>query len=871
METTARPSKKQRRHQIKQEILDWISQQPDRRVLETQFREKAGSLSDFYALIGSPEFTVFKRKGQRWVTAQRFLDEEVEAGHRQFAQQKKQRRGQLRQDVLLWLAGRPDQMATKEEFQQQFGIGSEANTVLADEVFVFFDFKGKRWIQPKEYHETAFRKIMAKERRVRAEGEWQKLVPLCGEVMRPDGTHGKSGRLYVIARTYTAESAAKRLGFANGIIRAAVAGGDLPSFTDPDGKVRIPAAAVEEAANSEELRETIGGYTRLKVRQLSIVAGVSYSTFRNRLRRARLSVVEPLWREVRGMWGLPDTLKEFNEILEERYPVWLERVREDRSDHDYLPWDEYERTRAQARAEANALRQQLIEVFPTWDRDRTEQHITLHMGPTNSGKTFSGLNNLATAGSGWYLSPLRLLAHEVYETLNKRGVPCNLLTGEETIEVPGAQITAATIEMFNPRSSGECIIIDEAHMLADEQRGWAWTRAVMEATAPEIHIVGSPVSEALICRLAEELGFEVSTERYERLTPLNVAERPWSLEDLPPRTILVAFSRRMVLALKADLEKKFNRSVAVIYGNLPPEVRLRQAERFASGEAEICVATDAIGMGLNLPADNVCFYEVEKFDGKNVRVLNHNEVKQIAGRAGRFGMSEQGLVGALSRANLEVIREAIDAENTSIGFAYVSPTPESLTLLPGTLDEKLGQWMTLKAIPERWRQLLKPVDLSEQITLAGMLSPAHVKRLGEEITLQLISAPCANNTEPYWLACAEAIIAQQEMPVPDSNLPKKITDNESLESYELTIRCADIYLWLAQRREFGRYAPQEEFVRAERRRMSQVLDKALAARIDTARRCRNCGRPLPIQSRYNICGRCHRERRYSNNSNVTFY
>jgi ATP-dependent RNA helicase SUPV3L1/SUV3 len=73
----------------------------------------------------------------------------------------------------------------------------------------------------------------------------------------------------------------------------------------------------------------------------------------------------------------------------------------------------------------------LIEVFPTWDRDRAEQHITLHMGPTNSGKTFSGLNNLAAAGSGWYLSPLRLLAHEVYETLNKRGVLCNLLTGEE--------------------------------------------------------------------------------------------------------------------------------------------------------------------------------------------------------------------------------------------------------------------------------------------------------------------------------------------------------------------------------------------------------------------------------------------------------
>jgi len=420
--------------------------------------------------------------------------------------------------------------------------------------------------------------------------------------------------------------------------------------------------------------------------------------------------------------------------------------------------------------------------------------------------------------------------------------------------------------MFNPRQSGECIIIDEAHMLADDQRGWAWTRAVMEAAAPEIHIVGSPVSESLILRLAEELGFAVTTERYERLTPLHVAERPWTLENLPARTILVAFSRRTVLGLKADLEKIYNRSVAVVYGNLPPEVRLRQAERFASGEVEICVATDAIGMGLNLPADNVCFYEVEKFDGKNMRVLNPNEIKQIAGRAGRFGLSEQGLVGALSKANLNIIRQSIQVENTSIGIAYVSPTPESLALLPGTLDEKLRQWMTLNGIPQRWRRLLKPVDLSEQITLAGMLTPANIKRLGEETALHLISAPCANNTEPYWLACAKAIIARNDMPVPDGDLPRKITDTESLESYELMIRCADIYLWLAQRREFSRYAPEEDTVRAERRRLSVILDDALAARIDTTRRCRSCGRPLPHQARHNICDRCYRERRYRNDA-----
>jgi hypothetical protein len=775
-------------------------------------------------------------------------------------QSKKERENQLRQDVLLWLSGQSDQMATKEAFREQFGSLDGASSILHSDELVIFDYQGKRWIQIRAYHEAVFRKKMAKQRRANIDQAWQKCVPLCGDVMRQDGTRGKSGRLYVMARTYTPESAGKRLSLNPSVVRSAVASGDLYSFKDPEGKTRIPAADIEHAAKSPEILEKISGNVRLNVRQIALVTGMSYTMVRNRLRRANISLTDPLWKEVRGKWGLPGSFGEFNAVLEERYPAWVESTVGDYGNGS-VPHSEVERTRAQARAEANLLRQQLIEVFPTWDRDRTDQHITLHMGPTNSGKTFSGLGNLADAGSGWYLSPLRLLAHEVFETMNKRGVACNLLTGEESVMIPGAQITAATIEMFNPHRSGDCIIIDEAHMLADDQRGWAWTRAIMEASAPEIHIVGSPVSEALVYRLAEQLGFTVTTERYERLTPLHVAEQPWSLENLPARTILVAFSRRTVLGLKSDLEKKFNRSVAVVYGNLPPEVRLRQAERFASGEAEICVATDAVGMGLNLPADNVCFYEVEKFDGKNIRVLNSNEIKQIAGRAGRFGLSQLGLVGALSRANLDILRQALEVESTDIGVAYIAPTPESLALIPGALGSKLRQWMSLNGIPDRWRRLLKPVDLSQQISLAEMLSPSNVRRLGEKATLQLINAPCANNTEPYWLSCARAIIARQPMPVPIGELPKKITDSNSLESCELMIRCADIYLWLAQRHEFRSFAPEQERVRSDRRRLSIILDEALAARIDTTRRCRTCGRALSAKARYNICGLCYREQR----------
>src|SRR5205814_4964475 len=105
---------------------------------------------------------------------------------------------------------------------------------------------------------------------------------------------------------------------------------------------------------------------------------------------------------------------------------------------------------------------------------------------------------------------------------------------------------------------------------------------------------------------------------HERLAPIELAKDPWSLELMPNRTILVAFSRRVVLSLKTELEM-LKRKVSVVYGNLPPEVRRRQADRFAEGKTEICVATDAVGMGLNLPADYVCFFETEKFDGKMMR------------------------------------------------------------------------------------------------------------------------------------------------------------------------------------------------------------------------------------------------------------
>src|SRR5260221_6045707 len=160
-----------------------------------------------------------------------------------------------------------------------------------------------------------------------------------------------------------------------------------------------------------------------------------------------------------------------------------------------------------------------------------------------------------------------------------------------------------------------------------------------------------------------------------------------------------------------------------VYGALPPEVRRRQADRFACGETEICVATDAIGMGLNLPADAVCFYETKKYDGKRVRPLTAMEVHQIGGRAGRFALAEQGIITALNKVDLDVLRQQFEQTPSPIKQAYVAPSVSDLALLPGRLAARLRKFRELESIPASMRSFIKTADLEDRIELASQLQP----------------------------------------------------------------------------------------------------------------------------------------------------
>ncbi len=685
---------------------------------------------------------------------------------------------------------------------------------------------------------------------------WQSALQVCGLDLRdgiPTPRPADSLEKQVFARSYTAKQAAKLAGVSTEALRAAAAELALDRFLDPRGKLRFPVYTFKPTAADPDLREMIAGYERLRPSELRVVLDMDQRRLNNSIREAGISPKRIIWRDIRGLWDLPETFAEYNQRLDAAAEKAGKGKRKGRRGG---------RNRRRRQREARAkLRNRLIDAFPKWRNAwRDQQQLHLHIGAPNSGKTHDALQALKAAGSGWYLAPLRLLAYEIFDRLNAEGVPCHLLTGEEYIPVEGARITAATIEMFNAQESGACVIIDEAQMLADADRGWAWTRALMESAAPEMHIIGPPTARNLIEVLASAAEIPCQVIEHERLAPIAVAERPFNLEALPPSTILVAFSRRNVLDLKMKLER-LGRAVSVVYGSLPPEVRRRQADRFAEGETEICVATDAVGMGLNLPADVVCFYQVEKFDGKNDRQLYPAELHQIGGRAGRYGMSKTGLIAATNRQDLRIVQELYAQEPATLNYARVAPTVDDLNLIPGSLAEQLTRWAELKSIPEELRAVITTADLDERIELAKMLSDEDIKKLGLAAALQLVNAPTRKSTRPYWLDCAYMILEGYQIPLPPAP-PLPIQDGGDLDATEYSIACADIYLWLSRRREFTQFCEAHAQTREERREWSLSIDEALLRNLNTAQRCRSCGALLPSRHRYRICDNCFRRRRY---------
>lgn len=247
------------------------------------------------------------------------------------------------------------------------------------------------------------------------------------------------------------------------------------------------------------------------------------------------------------------------------------------------------------------------EWFPSARAFKRKLH--LHIGPTNSGKTYHALLRLQEAKTGVYAGPLRLLAHEVYARLVAKGKRCNLITGDQMIFAEGletsmASINCCTVEMVPKGTECEVAVIDEIQMLGNSDRGWAWTEALIGLQAKELHMCGEERALPLVRDLGTAMGEELIIHRYERLSPLQTMDTSLkgSLQNLRKGDCVVSFSRKGIHALKKEIEQTTNKRAAIIYGALPPEVRVQQARLFndPDNDYDIIVASDAIGMGLNL-------------------------------------------------------------------------------------------------------------------------------------------------------------------------------------------------------------------------------------------------------------------------------
>lgn len=321
-----------------------------------------------------------------------------------------------------------------------------------------------------------------------------------------------------------------------------------------------------------------------------------------------------------------------------------------------------------------------------------KRKIVYHCGPTNSGKTYNALQRFMEAKTGIYCSPLRLLAMEVFDKVNAEGVYCSLLTGQEKKKVPFSNHVACTVEMASTEELYEVAVIDEIQMMADSHRGYAWTRAFLGLKADEIHLCGDPSVLNIVRKICSETGDELVEQRYERFKKLVVEAKTLlgDLRNVRSGDCVVAFSRREIFEVKLAIEKYTKHRCCVIYGALPPETRRMQANLFndQDNEYDILVASDAVGMGLNLNIRRVVFYSLSKYNGDKIVPVAASQVKQIAGRAGRRGsLYPDGLTTTLHLDDLDYLISCLQKPFDVVTKIGLFPFFEQVELFAGQLPK----------------------------------------------------------------------------------------------------------------------------------------------------------------------------------------
>ena len=478
------------------------------------------------------------------------------------------------------------------------------------------------------------------------------------------------------------------------------------------------------------------------------------------------------------------------------------------------------------------------------------RHFILHLGGTNTGKTYAGFQRLIRAETGVYLAPLRLLALEAQETLLDAGVDCGLTTGEEEDYREDDTHVAATAEKLNMRQRYDVAVIDECQMIADNRRGYAWTRAILGVQAPEIHLCAAPEAKNILVRLIENCGDSYEIEIHKRQTPLICMAHPVDAERVQPGDALITFSKVEVLSAAEDL-RQAGKEPAIIYGALPYATRRKQMEGFLEGRMEYIVATDAIGMGLNLPIRRILFMATEKFDGVERRELKPEEIQQIAGRAGRFGMYDKGYVGATE--NIGAIRAGLRTVVPPISYAVVGFS-DMVLRVDFDLLEVLSEWSKMPAA-EPYQKL----DISRYISVISKMREKGFF-FSKEQELRAANIPFDETDDSLWELFFRFLRAfQQGERIEQPGFPD--SGERTLPELEQHYRKLDLYFSFAKA--FDCPVDEERLYDSRERTANEINEILLHRLRSNIRFCKRCGKALPPHHRGNLCDGCFRKEKPS--------
>ena len=287
----------------------------------------------------------------------------------------------------------------------------------------------------------------------------------------------------------------------------------------------------------------------------------------------------------------------------------------------------------------------------------SKNKVTAVLGPTNTGKTYLAIDTMLSFQSGMIGFPLRLLAREVYDKVIKKMDPSQvaLITGEEKIIPINAKYFLCTVESMPIDKNLEFVGVDEIQMCSDSERGHIFTDRLLNLRGEKLTmLMGSNTIKSIIEKLSDDVEF-INKERFSKLTFGGHKK----ISRIERKSAVIAFSAEEVYAI-AELIRRQKGGAAIVMGSLSPKTRNAQVSLYQSGDVDYLVATDAIGMGINMDLDNVFFSNIKKFDGKKLRRLNISEIGQIAGRAGRYlNDGTFGITGECSEINPEEI-EALE-------------------------------------------------------------------------------------------------------------------------------------------------------------------------------------------------------------------